>query len=77
MPLAPETLARPRDLGIEVAGPDDPIYKQGAAVIIRPGSAITRTPEHQQALDEATMQVYREAIETMKAYCRTSEEHDQ
>lgn len=77
MALEPETLDHLRKLGIEVAGPDDPIYRAGWTIIPRPGRAHIRTPEHVQALREAADLVYKEAIETMEAYCRPPEEDRQ
>lgn len=77
MPLEPETLTLLRDLGIEVAGPDDPIYASGWTITPSPGRAITRDPEHQRALDRSAELVEREAIEVMEANCRPPEEDDQ
>ena len=77
MPLEPETLGLMRDLGIEVAGPDDPIYREGWRIVPLPGRTIARDPEHQRALDRSAELVEREAIEVMEAYCRPPEEDDQ
>ena len=77
MPLEPKTLALLSGLGIEVAGPDDPIYRRGWTITPRPGRAITRDPDHQRALDRSAELVRREAIETMKAYCRPPEKDEQ
>lgn len=70
MPLEPQTLDLMAKLGIEVAGADDQIYRQGWTITPRPGRSVTRDRDHQRALDQATEQILREACEVMEAYCR-------
>jgi hypothetical protein len=73
MPFDPETLALAKALGIEIAGPDHPIYSEPATVILRPagrGSTPSQRPlTKAEAMDQSCERILSEAAEAMRSYC--------